>query len=346
METRHPCSKPRGPGLLAAPWALALAASVLVAAIPAPAPASASLSALARQAGPEACPWPDGVPMGALPPARPAWCSPLTSGPSTFVSGPNSWVDDWSHGLMMADLGEGYQAFTFGSVYRTATFRHNNHWMQDVAGAGQNREGPPWNVGGTSMRPDRSFTFVDGKLVVEAEVTAGIAEYDGNAWPEITVTTAPAPTGEVQDGLYHYGQFGGHWAIGLRLQPSRVPIIALYPPTGPRRVELSFWQDGGARVVGGGPFTPETDAAWRTCQGTDPDANCRDTFRWEIERKQLTLSVNGVPYLQVHDLPDAVDVPAALVESPVYVYFAGTVYKAPGDTVRFHWRRVAINPEG
>jgi hypothetical protein len=298
------------------------------------------------------CPFPSSLPTAALPPARPAWCDPLTSGRSTFVEGQNAWLDEWNHGLMMADLGEGYREFPFGSVYRTATFRHNEHWMQDVAGAAEDRTQAPWNVGGVSMRPDRSFQFVDGKLVIEADVAAGVADYGGSAWPEITVTTAPAPTKDRRDALYHYDRFAGAWTLGCRLPSDRKPVCAMFdntdrgPGDGGRVFEVSNFQDGGGHVFGGGPFTPELDAAWRICQGTDPDTNCRDRFRWEIERTQLTLYVNGVMYMQHSDLPDKAALPAALTESPVYVYLAGVVYKPSGETVRFHWDRLAINPEG
>ena len=96
--------------------------------------------------------------------------------------------------------------------------------------------------GGTQMRPDRSFRFENGKLVVELDVAAGIEDYDGFAWPELTVTTAsspavsaagpvgPTPATSIGDDLYAYGQFGGEWSVGIRLTGSR-PIAALYDNT-------------------------------------------------------------------------------------------------------------------
>jgi hypothetical protein len=85
------------------------------------------------------------------------------------------------------------------------------------------------------MRPDIPFRFVNGKLVVEAEVSASIEEYgpvDSIAWPELVVSTSPQPTGHVVDDLYSYGQFGGFWTVGCRLQSSRWPICAMYDNTG------------------------------------------------------------------------------------------------------------------
>ncbi|MFN0074175.1 MAG: hypothetical protein ACKVVP_22060 [Chloroflexota bacterium] len=293
------------------------------------------------------CPWPDSLPLGALPPARPAWCDELGTGASTLENGSNRWLDEWEHGLSMADLGEGYRVFNFGSVYRTETFRHNGHWMQDVAGRSESGSGPPWNVGGVTMRPDRTFRAENGRLVIEADVAAGISEYEEHAWPEIAVTTAPAPTGTIVDGLYHYGHFGGHWAMGIRLQSERTPTAAIYPPAGPRRMEISFFQDEGAHVMGGGPFNERLSRAWRVCIETDPDLNCRDRFRWEIERSAMTLYVNGVKYMEHRGLPEDVSVPVELLEQPVYVYFAGTLHQPEAATVRFHWDRLAINsPSG
>lgn len=326
-----------------------LAVGILTAQADCDSPASSGAS---TAVSPEPC-WPSDTPLGALPPAIPIWCTKPTSGPSTYTEGSNSWLDEFGHGLSNADMGEGYEVFeSEGSILRSQHFRHNNHWMVDVAGHGRNPdEGPPWNLGGATMRPERSFRFVNGKLVVEVDMAAGIDEYAGNAWPEIVVTTAPAPTGQVVDNLYSYGIFGGHWTVGIRLQSSRVPIAALYDNTGRgvgdggRVFEIAFWLDGGAQeVFGGGPFG-ELDAAWRVCQGTDPDKNCRDRFRWELTRDTLALYVNGVRYMEHRGLPPESQLPDALLKGEVYVYFSSWIYRPEADTVRFHWEQIAINPE-
>jgi hypothetical protein len=269
------------------------------------------------------------------------------------MQGGNSWLDEFNHGLSTASLGAGYRAFEVqgGSINQSQHFRHADHWMVDVNGVDQDGSGP-WNFGGATVRPDRSFRFQDGKLVVEADVAAGLAEYGGNAWPELVVTTAATPTAAPsRDNTYSYDFFANDWTLGCRLQPERGPICALFDNTGRgagaggRVFEISAFQHEDAQsVYGGGPFTPETDAAWRVCQDDDPDLDCRDRFRLELTRDTLTLFVNGVKYMEHQGLPAGKQLPDALVNGPVYVYFGSWIYKPDTETVRFHWDRLAVNP--
>jgi hypothetical protein len=129
-------------------------------------------------------------------------------------------------------------------------FRHADHWMVDVRG--RNAPGAGSNFGGTMMRPDRSFRYVYGRLVVEADAAAGIDGYEGVARPEPVVTTAPAPTTSV-DPLYAYGQLRGHWTVGCRLSPSRIPTCSLHDEDS-RLWEVAFWLSEGPQIEGGGPF--------------------------------------------------------------------------------------------
>jgi hypothetical protein len=304
----------------------------------------------------------DGVPMetpiGALPPAMPMLCDMLVTGvASTFVNGANSWVDNFDHGASMAEMGPGYLAFERSSgAVRTGHFRHNNHWMVDVYAPGK--------VGGAQMRPDRSFRFQAGKLVVEAAVAAGIDEYF-DMWPEITVTTAsspaasslgrvgPTPARSIGDNLYAYGQFGGYDALGIRLTGNR-PTVAYYDNTERgfscgRLFELSWFQDGSGscgsprqfNIWGGGEWA--APGALRHCNGTDPDINCRDLFRWELTKTSITPYVNGQKYMEHTALP-GFGLPDRFVNADLYVYFSDWVYQAPDHVVRYHWDRVAINP--
>jgi hypothetical protein len=312
---------------------------------------------------------PDVTPLGALPPALPMLCDSLLAGvPATFVNGANSWVDDFNHGASMADMGTGYVMFNNSSIDapgKTGFFRHNNHWMVDIYAPGE--------VGGAQMRPDRSFKFSNGKLVIETDVAANILDYGGNAdsteneWPEIDVSTAsspaastpygPTPGKSIGDDLYGYGQFGGYDALGIRLQGTR-PVEALYDttqrgfPCG-RTWELSWFQSGSAGAQCGQPDVATTwgggewaaPGAERTCNGDDPDTNCRDRFRWELTQDSITLYVNGQRFMEHDALPGQHLLPDAIVNGNVYVYLSSWVYKpSANQAVRFHWDRVAVNP--
>jgi len=311
--------------------------------------------------------WPSDVPVGALPgQPLPVFCNNFGNGPSTFVSGVNSWIDNFDHGLSMSHLGAGYVVFeNVGSNNKTKHWRHSNHWMVDVNGYDQTPNDGPWNLGGATVRPDRSFrwetrtwtsarfgiTRTEPMMVVEAQAAAGIADYAGSAWPELVITTASAPTFNRRDGIYNYDMFAGHDTVGCRLQDNREPICALFdnttrgPGEGGRTWEISHFQSGGGQWWGGGPFSSaQHDAAWRVCRqalNQDPDTMCRDTFRWEISRTRQAVYVNGFLYMEhVGFTP----IPDRFLTSDVYVYFGSWIFKPDAATARFHWDKLAINP--
>ena len=280
------------------------------------------------------------VPLGAIAPAVPEWCQSLVAGIDTHVEGANSWVDDFNHGQTHATLNGSYLAFERqGSLTDSMHFQHNNHWMTDIQAAGG-------DFGGSVMRPNRSFRFEGGKLVIEAEVAAGIQDYcaepsscPDRAWVEIGVTNAPAPTGNTVDGLYAYGLYGGKDSFGCRLHAGQKAICALYSPNGNRTWEMSWFQHVAPTVYGGAPFG-ELAGVWRTCAGTDPDINCRDKFRLELTKTSVLLFVNGVRYFEQSG---TTLFPDSLLNADVYVNFADWVYQPGNAVVRFHWDRIAIN---
>jgi hypothetical protein len=291
------------------------------------------------------------TPVGAIPPAIPEWCFAATTGAATFVDGPNTRTDEWNHGLSHASLGDGYKAFDNQLGASTRHFRHNEHWMMDLQ---PHPDQLP--MGGGMMRPDRSFRFENGKLIVETDAAAGITAYGpggADIWEEVVVTNAPGPTGKIPDSLYAYGQFGGFWSFGCRYQPTRVPVCSLYSPnpqhgdpgifgTDAGRVwEMSEFEHVGATSFGGFPANG-LEKLWRTCDNVDPDTNCRDRFRMELTKTSVTLYVNGGKYFEQTGLK--VPFPDELVNGDVYVYMAGWQVRQPAETIRFHWDHLAINP--
>ena len=293
-------------------------------------------------------------PLGAVPPGPPAWCLPLATGVSTARSGANSWVDRFDGGLDHTAFPSTYAVFEAArpsTVTRTKHFLHTGHWMVDVAGTGappDEYEGDRRDAivathwGGGLVRPDRTFRFAGGKLVVEFDVAAGMLAYH-DGWPEIVVTTASRPTGIDVDPTHAIGIFGGAPSVGLRLYTDRTAMSSAYGPNG-RLFELSSVLRDGATTFGGSPATPALAAAWHLCAPDDADTVCRDHFRVEFTAGSVTLWANGVLYFEASGLTAAKQLPAALTDGDVYVYFASWAYLGRAATERFHWGPIAINP--
>ena len=239
------------------------------------------------------------------------------------------------------------------SLYRTQHFAHNGHWMVDIAGSGAPMgiyegsaadffTGP--NNGGGLMRPNEPFRFEDGHLVIEFETSAGMTAYGDHVWPELVVTTAPAPAMRETNGWYAAGLFGGSAAIGCAFPSDRLSECRVYDAD-KITANLNAHSSAGAMMAfGGAPTTETMKQAWRLCSPTDPDAACRDRFRVVLERDAVTISVNGVRYMEFRGLPAASQLPAELLASPVYVYFASWAYLVEPTIARVHWGGIAINP--
>jgi len=221
-------------------------------------------------------------------------------------------------------------------------------------------------LGGAMLRPNRSFTFENGKLVVEGDVAAGIPGYLAGgggdvAWPEIVISSAPNPTKSVIDSLYAYGQFGGFWSVGCRLHASGKPICAVESatPTGKpgndtspcfsfgtyRLIEASWFEQCGSVHDGGlEGFGGPSGSIWRLCQNNQMDMFCRDRFRMEITKTGLTLYVNGKLYFQDTNWPTGYQLPDSFVNGPVYAYMADWEDTPSQPAYRFHWGHLAVNP--
>lgn len=273
----------------------------------------------------------------------------------------NSWSDGFGTSIAHARLPASYLTFerarsssgAVTTVYRTQQFVHNGHWMADIAGHGSRpgqyegsaadfATGP--NNGGSMMRPAPAFRFVDGALVVEFDVAAGMTSYRTTVWPEIVVTTAAQPSARETNGWYAAGQFGGSPAIGCSMPSDRMSECRVYDGDAITAWLSAASPAGAKQSFGGAPVGEQAARAWHLCAQSDPDTACRDHFRLELRRDGVSLSVNGVPYWSLSGLPASAQLPAGLLDSPVYVYFASWAYLTSDEVVRVHWGRIAVNP--
>jgi hypothetical protein len=168
--------------------------------------------------------------------------------------------------------------------------------------------------------------------------------YGDRAWPEIVMTTAAAPSARETNGWYAAGLFGGSPAIGCALPSDRLSECRVYDADKITANLNGHASAGAALAFGGAPMTDAMRQAWRLCGPTDPDAACRDRFKIVLERDAVTIFVNGIRYMEHRGLPPASQLPAELLSSPVYVYFASWAYLAQRTVVRVHWGSIAINP--
>jgi hypothetical protein len=300
-------------------------------------------------------------------PMAPIWCFTLNpQGPPTRVMGANDWIDSFAGVTQMGRFNDGdldYRVFDNiqnGGTSHTQHFTNNNHWMDDNAGG---------FLGGTMIRPNRSFRFENGKLVVEGDVAAGITGYLNSgggdiAWPEIDISTGPTPDNNgTSDGLYAYGRFPGYDTFGCRIHAAQKftcsyeaarggangqdtsPCFEFSPD---RLVEISGFENCGNTHFGGDPSFGAPGQYFRTCdsQAQEPDMMCRDRFRLELSQNGLVAYVNGQRYFQDSGWPTRNQLPAAVANgsTPVYVYFSDWEDTPNQPAYRFHWQRLTVNP--
>jgi hypothetical protein len=291
--------------------------------------------------------WPGVVPAGSLPTQPgPVFCTIVNGGPSTAESLPNGWADEFQHGLSFADFdGTPYLLFDeLGGAFDTIHWRHNGHWMVDIAPESPTSPSPP-TFGAAMLRPNRSFAFEEGRLTVETVFAAGHPDYANpptTAWGEIVITTSPEPAGAPYASVYGYEYFPNHYTLGCRMQSNGTAICALFDdsdrtgPGGGRIWEMSFFQVVGQSSYGGYPEV----GGFRFCLPGQPDTFCQDRFRIEFGETSITWWVNGVLYFQQTGVPP---LPAELTQGPVYVYFASITNRSDYDVIRFHWDDIFIN---
>jgi hypothetical protein len=302
-------------------------------------------------------------------PMQPIWCAGgLATEPTTrTLDSFGGWTDTFQTNVQMGHLNNGDMGYrVFNSLTSGGTtdpgqvqslhFVNNNHWMVDMS----------HNNGGAAISPAQSFRFQNGKLVIEGDVAAGIPGYFDSGgdivWPEIMWSTAPAPTGHVVDGLYLYGQFGGAWASGCRLNGERNMICSLessatlssttndtFPcfSVDPSRVfEISGFEQCGSTHYGGAVDFGAPKTAFRACLNNQMDMFCRDRFRLEWTQSGFTAYVNGILFFQDSGWPGYAQIPTSIVNgsTPIYAYFGEWGDFSDSNVYRFHWGRIAVNP--
>lgn len=301
-------------------------------------------------------------------PLAPIWCFTLQPEPTDAVQGTNEWLDEFETNVNMGRLNNldmGYRVFdgltNSGAIgngqVHSQHFVNQNHWVTDFS----------QNNGGADLSPNRSFTFQNGKLVIEAEVAATYPGYHTSnggdiVWPEVEWSTAPAPTGRVTDGLYMYGQFGGAWTGGCRIQSHRALTCAVeadhtisvtsqdqppcFPASPSRVMEISAFQQCGTTHSGGAVDFGAPAGAWRVCQTSQDNWFCRDRFRFEWSKTGLVAYINGIRFFEDSGWPTDRQLPDAIVNgtTPVYAHFGEWGDFSSSNIYRIHWGYIHINP--
>jgi len=302
-------------------------------------------------------------PSAEVEPLQPVWCvGEMATEPTTRqLDRWGGWQDAFQTNVQNGRLNNGdmgYRVFdglSNGDAVKTRHFVNNNHWMLDMS----------HDNGGAALSPNQAFHFENGRLVIEADVAAGIPGYFSSqgdiVWPEIDWSTSPTPTPKIDDGLYLYGHFGGQWAAGCRLNGGRNLICAMEanndvanptgdkPPCfsiGSRVFELSAFQVCGTQHSGFATDFDAPKAAWRQCQPNQMDMYCRDRFRLEWSQDGFVAYVNGIQYARDTGWPGYAQIPANIVngQMPVYAYFGEWGDFSDANVYRFHWGRIAVNP--
>lgn len=302
-------------------------------------------------------------------PTTPMWCNQLAAAPP--ATGMNDGFGGYSDSFQNGVSGTAPAAISPSQYVLqdragvdsglTEHWTMNGYWGSDAAKTG--------TFDGDDLSPAESFSFQNGKLVLEGDVAAatpGFVDGNGadNVWAEMDWSTRQLQDpSNTNDALYSYGYYKGAWAAGCRLQASRSVTCAveadhdLASTTGdqapcfsdpPARVmEISGFQQCGSTHSGMSVSFGAPANAWRVCPRGQVDP-CLDRFRLEWSATGLVVYVNGIKFGEDSGWDKTVGfaLPPAIVDgaTPVYAHFSDWgVFKDP-NVYRFHWQRVAVNP--
>jgi hypothetical protein len=299
-------------------------------------------------------------------PQQPIWCSPPLSNtlPATGTYDAfGGFGDPFNNSGALARFNngdDGYNVFdnlAYGGSNQSAHFLVNNYFVVDLA--------KQTSQVGAAISPNHAFRFENGKLVLEADVSASEVGFDQNGaavWPEVDWSTSPAPNRNTSnDGLYLYGSFPGFAAGGCRIEPNRGLTCAVeadhvlssttgdQPPCysfAPSRVmELSGFQSCGSRHSGFAVDFGAPGNAWRLCPPNSVDA-CMERFRFEWSQSGLVAYVNGIKFAEDSGWPGYAQLPTSIASgsTPIYAYFGQWGDFSSSSVYRFHWGQVSVNP--
>ena len=200
-------------------------------------------------------------------------CSSIGGPLSTADRSANRWSDtvsspDVSPGDLRS-LDADYTVSVVGELDNVGAARTAEGWLVDVIPGDPDLE----VRGGAVITPRAAFEFVDGSLVVEAQLLLGHDDYQSTGWYEIVVTPEALPTGNRLDGLYVTDVFPGAWTVGCRFEAGGHTVCVLNDetddtapadPTAQRRNDR-VWQASAIEMAGtdsfGGFSQPELGLA-------------------------------------------------------------------------------------
>jgi hypothetical protein len=315
------------------------------------------------------------TPIAAGPYGPTIWCqAPLVTAPISAHTGADFWVDDFGYTGPYAHLPSDYLSFESQGPNPPLTEHFyggpGGHWHTDIDGNGQ-------ELGGTVMRPDRSFTFdPGGRFVVDTEVAPGLDAYTpaggSMAWTELIVTTCPRPT-TPNTGLYARDWFGGCWTWSLEFwggsfaDGSHAAITAQYidscnysqgcPGSGDSGTEQNYIckEDNFEKPCGSGQqgWFGTLDGLYPRCGVAANIEDCYVRIRLILTKGggangsssvEVDLAKPGSDSFQRYGYDDGFTLNPMLTDGQLYVYQGDYQYLAPGP-VRYHWDYLAVNPQ-
>lgn len=267
-------------------------------------------------------------PTGALA-SEPAsiWCyTDLNSAGKTAIQGTNSFVDTFTKSTNFSDCCGGYAVFNaIKPTGKAKMWRQGNYWITDSIA----------NI--SLLRPNNTFSFEGGKLVIEAAVAASMPGYNNLIFPEIIVSTASHPSSPHKNARYGYEQFAQHTTFGCRLEGSTQRVVCTL-------TDKSTPASAPAKIIYEKKSTTPTasqKAAWKVCTSGQPASACMNTYRLEISATSAVIYVNAIKYAEFSGLA----LPADLVKGKGYVYFSTTNLDSSNAAYRLQWGALAINPK-